>query len=326
MKVYNLQTHKKLNPALMNSLYQIRRARHFVETDYLNEKISKLNQYMQRFNLKSCVVAVSGGIDSAVTLGIVHKASQVKDSPIQKIAAVSLPIFSEAGATNQDVTLERGREIANSFGLPLTKINLTQSHKDMKQAVDKSFGVVGQGWATGQLVAYTRTPALYYITSLLAEMGLPGIVCGTTNRDEGAYLGYFGKASDGMVDIQVISDIHKSEVYKLAKILGVPKCVTNAVPTGDMYDGRIDEEVFGATYAFVELYINYLALEDKSEFDKNKAEWPILARRQFNELSKRIEKLHNYNIHKYLVGSPSVHLDIYERAVPGGWTKSHAQS
>ncbi|WP_258957573.1 hypothetical protein [Legionella sainthelensi] len=43
------------------------------------------------------------------------------------------------------------------------------------------------------------------------------------NRDEGSYVGFFGKASDAMVDIQLISDLHKSEVKKLALFLNIPQ-------------------------------------------------------------------------------------------------------
>src|SRR5207248_2394753 len=35
-----------------------------------------------------------------------------------------------------------------------------------------------------------------------------------------------------------------------------------------------------------------------------------------------LEDLHNYNAHKYRVGSPAVHLDVLESGVPEGWTHS----
>jgi NAD+ synthase (glutamine-hydrolysing) len=150
-------------------------------------------------------------------------------------------------------------------------------------------------------------------------MSLPAIVVGTTNRDEGAYIGFFGKASDGMVDVQVISDIHKSEVYRMAKLLDIPASIHQAIPSGDMYDGRVDEEVFGATYDFVELYQHYLCLNSPETKHHFKAALSEEAASQFELLSSRIESMHNYNRHKYLGKNPSVHLDIYERFVPGGW-------
>lgn len=152
--------------------------------------------------------------------------------------------------------------------------------------------------------------------------GKPGIVIGTTNRDEGAYLGYVGKWSDGMVDVQLISDLHKSEVYALARYLQMPDSTINAIPKGDMYDARPDTDVFGASYDFVELYLNYLDLPAHAQtallnsFDSD-------ARGQFDRMSANLENLHAYNSHKYTgnqPGSPAYHINILPSAVKGGWS------
>lgn len=321
MKIYNPQTDRILNKDLVDALYSLRSRRNFNPEMYIEAKASLINAYMRQFGLKSCVVAVSGGIDSAVTLGLVSKASQQKNSPIKKVLAVLLPIFNE-GATNQDVATRRGRETAQAFGISPIIIDLTETHNYLKRAIDSSTKISGQGWASGQLVSYLRTPALYYITSLLSQENFPAMLCGTTNRDEGSYLGYFGKASDGMVDVQIISDIHKSEVYKVGELLGVPKGVHEAVPTGDMFDGRTDEEVFGAPYDFVELYLLYLSIKDAQERKKILENFSRDAQKQFEILSARLEALHKYNQHKYLGKSPAVHLDIYESSIPGGWNNT----
>ena len=146
-----------------------------------------------------------------------------------------------------------------------------------------------------------RTPALYGAAALLQSHGLRSVVVGTTNRDEGAYLGFFGKASDGMVDLQPISDLHKSEVRALARHLGVPEEVVLAVPSGDVHDGRVDEEMIGASYDEVELALRMreLALAPTSP--------------------PAIERKHAENRHKYVAGDPAVHLDVMPRGVPGGW-------
>jgi hypothetical protein len=128
------------------------------------------------------------------------------------------------------------------------------------------------------------------------------VVVGTTNRDEGAYLGFFGKASDAMVDLQPISDLHKSEVRALARHLGVPDDLVDAVPSGDVHDGRVDEEMIGATYDDVELALRMRELELP-------ARGPAA-----------IERKHVENAHKYRVGDPAVHLDVMPRGVPGGWS------
>jgi NAD+ synthase (glutamine-hydrolysing) len=121
-----------------------------------------------------------------------------------------------------------------------------------------------------------------------------------------------------MVDLQMISDLHKSEVRHLAEHLAVPASVSEVVPSGDMYDGRADEQVFGAPYDFVELYMHWLCARPQTR-ERWKAGWSAPAQDQFDRWSDQLEKMHVYNAHKYLGRSPAVHLNIIEAAVPGGW-------
>ncbi|EKD93356.1 MAG: NAD+ synthase, similar to eukaryotic protein [uncultured bacterium] len=295
---------------------QFRLKRAFDPHFYLTKKIELLIDYMRFFKLNACIVPVSGGIDSAVTLGIISKAAQIQNSPIKRIVAALLPVFKTEGATNQKMALSHGKTVAKHFGIKPVIIDLSLSFAQMKKTVDGALDISGEAWAAGQLVSYLRTPALYYLTSLLNQDGLSPLLCGTLNRDEGAYLGFFGKASDGMVDLQLISDLHKSEVYQMAKVLKIPVPIIRAIPSGDMFDGRTDEEVFGAPYDFVELYLHYLCAENDNKKQNIQKNWTRDSKDQFRELSLRLDRLHHYNRHKYLGESPAIHLDVYTRKVP----------
>ena len=59
------------------------------------------------------------------------------------------------------------------------------------------------------------------------------MVMGTGNHDEDGYLGYFCKAGDGVVDVQLIADLHKSEVFKVGALLGVPQSILSSPPSAD---------------------------------------------------------------------------------------------
>lgn len=309
-----------LNDQLKEALNVIRTVdRNFQVETYIQKKVKKINDYMRTYGRTACVVAISGGIDSAVTYALVSEAKKQADSPIQAIVPIFLPVYKSEGATNQESARAKADELIQSFGKEtLREIDLSKVHALLKQTVDEAMGITGEAWASGQLVSYLRTPTYYYATSLLSETKLAPIVFGTTNRDEGAYLGYFGKASDGMVDVQTISDLHKQEVYQVGKALGVPQSIMNATPTGDMYDNRSDEEVFGAPYDFVELYLNYL---DLPSFMQKKFVRVLNdeAKEQFHALKKNLDDLHTYNKHKYLGASPAVHLDVIRGKVNGGW-------
>lgn len=307
-----------LDATLQTLLTEFRDQEGFDAAAYVESKTKRLLQYLTAYELKSCVVGVSGGVDSALVLAIAAHALKQPDSPLVEVVPVLLPVFDPKAATNQDVATARGKELCSVMGLNPVIIDLTSAHACTQGLVDAAMGEQGQEWAAGQLVSYQRTPALYYVTSLQTQKGRPGILLGTTNYDEGAYLGYFGKASDGLVDVQVISDLHKSQVFAAARHLGVPDSILDAVPTGDMFDGRVDETVFGATYDAVELFLrakrhpyNRVARRIALDSEDTKS--------QFEAISQNLENLHRYNAHKYLGASPAVHLDLWDWSFTGSW-------
>jgi len=321
MRIHNPQSNEDLLPDLHRTLAALRWRRGFDPGRYIRAKATVLNEYMRASQLNACVVGVSGGVDSALVLALVDHARRQHKSPIKRVIGATMPIF-DCGATNQDSAAARGRAAAERFGAEVVQVDLTAAHVALKSAVDSALKVTGEPWASGQLVSYARTPALYYITSLLTQQGDSGILVGTTNRDEGSYLGFIGKASDAMVDVQLISDLHKSEVYAAARAVGVPESVLSATPSGDMFDARADVEVFGAPYDFVELYLLLKDLRYDLERESVTRGWSCEAREQFERLSANLDNLHRYNRHKYLGRSPAVHLDILRSSTPGGWNNS----
>ena len=76
--------------------------------------------------------------------------------------------------------------------------------------------------------------------------------------DEDGYLYYFSKAGDGISDIQLIHDLHKSEVYTVARSLDLCDELVNAIPSADLWDGQTDEDEIGFSYDAVELWTELL--------------------------------------------------------------------
>lgn len=319
MKTTRFTPETELETGLKTLLAEKRRRRRFEVRRCIEAKTTLINSYFQSHKLSSAVIGVSGGIDSAATLALLVRAAGCNGSPIKRITPLLLPFSIDQGVSHQEFATSRGAEVVRACGLTPQIIDLGAGFSGIRQAFHATDQQRGDAWADGQLAAYLRTPALYYATALNAQQGFPGIVCGTTNRDEGAYLGFFGKASDGMVDLQIISDLHKSEVYAVARELNIPEIALITPPTGDVYDGKSHLEMIGAPYDFVELYLHCLCEGLKLPGDLDAS-----ARKQFAQLAERVEQMHRFNAHKYRGGNPSVHLDIYERAVPGGWSTSQS--
>lgn len=318
MKVYNDKI-EDIGQVMISFLNDYRHKRGFDAKTYIENKKEIINAYFKESKLTHAVVAVSGGIDSAIVLGLLKETLSMEGSFLKEIVAITLPAKTNSGVTGQITSEERAIEVCHALGVKAHSVDLSIHSKHISDDIESVLSIEANDWAKGQLVPYLRTSMLYYFTTLLTQENKKAVLVGTTNADEGQYLGYIGKASDGMVDIQPISDLHKSEVYLVAKELNIPESIINIKPTGDMYDNRTDEEVFGASYNFVEAYYAYLKCDEakKEELmmslhDAN--EMPL-----FERLSGNLEKMHAYNKHKYLGCSPAVHFDIYDMKIKGGW-------
>jgi NAD+ synthase (glutamine-hydrolysing) len=143
-----------------------------------------------------------------------------------------------------------------------------------------------------------RTPVNYYCAQLLTSQGFPAIVMGTGNMDEDGYLAYFCKAGDGVVDLQLIADLHKSEVFKVGKYLGVPDSILNAKPSADLWEDQEDEKELGFTYDFIELYTGVYLNYDEFEKESFILDLNEVSRAEFLDFSEKCVAVHNRNKHK----------------------------
>jgi NAD+ synthetase len=283
-------------------LCRLREARGFDVQEVAAAKLARLARFFRDNQLDAAVVGVSGGVDSALVLALLQRL--LREQVLRRVVALLLPVEAP-GATCQLEASARGRLVAHALAAECWEAPLAGAQNALIAALSAGSETAFGSWAMGQTLSVLRTPALYGAAALLQQQGLRSLVVGTTNRDEGSYLGFYGKASDGMVDLQPISDLHKSEVRALARHFEVPERIVTAVPRGEVHDGRSDEEMIGASYDDVELYLRLREVCRPSLLD-------VVCGRA------GIERQHIANRHKYRVGSPAIHLDVLPRAVPGG--------
>ncbi len=298
--------------------------RGFNPEEYIQDKVKAINTFFRENKLDSCVIGISGGVDSAVVYKLLLLASQTNGSPIKLVKGACMPIQC-SGTTGQvkglDMALllvDKPEDLHVNFLGSICDdyaANLCASGRYDNIVSD----VEPSPWTVGQIASIVRTPMLYGHAAYLQQLGYKSIVVGTTNRDEGSYIGFFGKASDAMVDLQPIADIHKTEVYAIAKLLGVPEEIINRQPTGDVFDASLDEDTIGAPYWFIQLYLLFL------ENEKNPRIWHYIETFTGGEYdlwqkySQNITAIHNKNKHKYEVGFPSRFIDVMPRKIPNGW-------
>ncbi len=233
----------------------------------------------QTFRRQGAIVGISGGIDSSVVLVLCARAfspervvglllPEGESSPESATLAHELAerfgvqtVTEDVSAALQGLGCYRRRDEAIKRLFPdyapdwKAKIVLPGNLLDQNTLNIFSITMVrpdGQSFTQrlplqeyAQIVAASnfkqraRMAMLYYH----AELHNYAVV-GTANKNEHG-LGFFVKYGDGGADIQPIEHLFKTQVYQLARYLGVPEEIQQRTPTSDTYSaGSTQEEFF----------------------------------------------------------------------------------
>lgn len=179
---------------------------------------------------KKAIIAVSGGIDSAVCLHLLYHTLGR-----ERVIAVLLPYG------DQDMS-DASRE-CESMGVTPVVI-------DIKPAVD----LLSRGddpLRLGNIMARVR---MIYQYDLAKEHN--ALVCGTENLSE-YYLGYFTLFGDQACDFSPIAHLTKTEVRRLANEIKVGMSIQTKAPSAGLWDGQTDEQELGFTYDEADLHIRH---------------------------------------------------------------------
>jgi NAD+ synthase (glutamine-hydrolysing) len=267
-------------------LNKYRKDKNFNPNEWVKNKCNKFNNYLKEHNITGAVVSVSGGVDSGCILALLKYTLDLPNSNLKKIYAVNQPISSS------DWALDRSNELCNSLNIELIVIDQTSIHNSLVNEVKTQLNYEGNLFSQGQLKSYMRTPVNYYLAQLLNEQGYKSIVIGTGNKDEDGYLAYYCKYGDGAIDVQLISDLHKSEVFIVGKYLNIPDSILLAPPSADLWSGQEDEKELGFSYDFVEFFTGYYM-----NLNENEKQY-FLEDSEFIVNKKLCESIHKRNCHK----------------------------
>jgi NAD+ synthase len=246
------------------------------EVEQITKKLQ--NDIFHRLRRKGAVVGISGGIDSAVTAGLLVRACGK-----ERVLGIMMP---EEDSSSDSLRL--GREVADSFNIHYILEDITpvlsgfNCYERRDEAVKRIFPEYDKtyklkiGLPTGisdnrtlnifhatiispdgqeqtkrmklkeylQIVAAsnfkqrTRMSMLYYHAERINYS-----VIGTGNKNEHE-LGFFVKYGDGAADLKPIIHLFKTQIYQLASYLKVPEEIIKAKPTTDTYSADQTQEEF----------------------------------------------------------------------------------
>lgn len=239
------------------------------------------DQLVTTLRRRGAVVAVSGGVDSAVCLGLACRAV----GPA-RVLALHLP-----GPGSSTTSAERARLACERFGVELQCHDLGPALAGLgnQERIDRAIGVVFPGLPAGTrhkivlagdllqqdrgnlfdlvvampdggqqrrrlpLDAYLQLTAATNMQQRLRKLheytaaeSRNFAVLGTANRLEHE-LGFFVRGGDGLADVQLLAHLYKTQVWALARQLGVPPVIVDATPSTETYSlPQTQEEFFFA--------------------------------------------------------------------------------
>jgi NAD+ synthase len=94
--------------------------------------------------------------------------------------------------------------------------------------------------------------ALFDLSAACAALPL-----GTGNKSE-RLLGYFTWHADDAPPVNPIGDLFKTQVWALARHLGVPSAIVEKPASADLVQGQTDESDFGVAYARADAILDLL--------------------------------------------------------------------
>ena len=246
------------------------------EVEQITEKLK--SDIFHRLRRKGAVIGISGGIDSAVTAGLL-----VRACGNERVLGIMMP---EKDSSPDSLRL--AKEVANSYGIEYIIEDITPVLKGFDcygrrdEAVKRVFPEydvtyklkIGLPPGIGnnrtlnifhatiispdgkeqtkrmklseylQIIAAsnfkqrTRMTMLYYHAERLNYA-----VIGTGNKNEHE-LGFFVKHGDGGADLKPIIHLFKTQIYQLARYLQVPEEIIKSKPTTDTYSADQTQEEF----------------------------------------------------------------------------------
>lgn len=220
-----------------------------------------LNDYLQQSRQKGFILGISGGIDSAVVSTLCAQTGA-------PLLCLDMPIHQEAAQLNR--AKDHIEWLKKNFqNVKSTTVDLTTVYDEFVKQLKTSDNEVLVKLSLANSRARLRMTTLYYYAGIHSLL-----VAGTGNKIEDFGIGFFTKYGDGGVDISPIGDLMKSEVYAIAKSMGILESILVAAPTDGLFgDNRTDEMQIGATYDELEFAMKaYDSGKTKADFTGRAAE------------------------------------------------------
>jgi NAD+ synthase (glutamine-hydrolysing) len=183
------------------------------------------------------LVGLSGGVDSSLTAILAAQALGPEN-----VIGVRMPY-----RTSSPGSLTDAQSVIDALKIRSQTIDITQA-VDGFLATDPKADAARRG----NVMARMRMIVLFDLSAREHALAL-----GTGNKSE-RLLGYFTWHADDSPPVNPLGDLFKTQVWALARHVGVPEAIITKPATADLITGQTDEGDIGITYGKADEILNWL--------------------------------------------------------------------
>ena len=184
------------------------------------------------------VIGVSGGVDSSVSLLLAVRALGPEN-----VTGFRLPY-----ATSSQESLDHAALVLEASGAEGHTIEITEAVDAYLHKYEPDLSPLRRG----NLAARLRSVILFDQSAKLGALPL-----GTGNKSE-RLLGYYTWHADDSPPINPLGDLFKTQVWDLARHLGVPDVIIDKPASADLVRGVHDEDELGISYHHADPILHWL--------------------------------------------------------------------
>jgi len=184
------------------------------------------------------VIGLSGGVDSSVSLFLAVRALGPEN-----VTGFRLPY-----ATSSQESLDHAALVLEATGAEGRTIEITEAVDAYVQKHEPDLSPLRRG----NLAARLRSVILFDQSAKLGALPL-----GTGNKSE-RLLGYYTWHADDSPPINPLGDLFKTQVWNLARHLGVPDVIVDKPASADLVRGVTDEDELGISYHRADPILHWL--------------------------------------------------------------------
>lgn len=196
------------------------------------------DEVRRRRGFERAVVGLSGGVDSAVVAWLAAEAF----GPGQ-VTAIRMPY-----RTSSPESLSHAELVIEATGVREETVDITAGVDGLAGALPER----PDAPRLGNVMARMRMITLFDRSAALRALPL-----GTGNKSERLF-GYFTWHADDSPPVNPIGDLFKTQVWQLARHLGVPAVIVDKPASADLVSGQTDEADFGISYHRADPILHWL--------------------------------------------------------------------